>query len=344
MARDRRAACRSRRDLRRVADGSANLSRHTFAPSQEERRVAEATARGRLSRLQLARRRLATGVAGRQSRSLADRDHASKQGRHPRRGRLHESLRQRSSKHFLPHRLRSQNPEIRGTLTDPRHRALSGRQTAQSGCSQVFREGPSSLHPPGPFRRRRRNTRTGLLETIPQEVREIAGPAGWSAWGPKLQFRPLVAFLRPADLHAKQPRDSPSFGGGGIPALCASGSRRPRSCPTSRVLRRSPGRAASALCSGRRRVGRARTHDSGWFVVAVDRRSPITGSRSSNPLQARAPVLGRGVRWERLLAQAERAESACSRAAFGYPARRLRPCGRGASAGDDLLPRVSVNR
>jgi hypothetical protein len=30
-----------------VADGSANLSRHTFAPSQEERRVAEATARGR---------------------------------------------------------------------------------------------------------------------------------------------------------------------------------------------------------------------------------------------------------------------------------------------------------
>ena len=46
----------------RAADGSANLSRHTFAPSQEERRVAEATARGRLSRLQLARRRLATGV------------------------------------------------------------------------------------------------------------------------------------------------------------------------------------------------------------------------------------------------------------------------------------------
>ena len=128
MARDRRAACRSRRDLRRVADGSANLSRHTFAPSQEERRVAEATARGRLSRLQLARRHLATGVAGRQSRSLADRDHASKQGRHPRRGRLHELLRQRSSKHFLPHRLRSQNPEIRGTLTNPRHRALSGRQ------------------------------------------------------------------------------------------------------------------------------------------------------------------------------------------------------------------------
>ncbi len=128
MARDRRAACRSRRNSRRVADGSANLSRHTFAPSQEERRVAEATARGRLSRLQLARRRLATGVAGRQSRSLADRDHASKQGRHPRRGRLRESLRQRSSKHFLPHRLRSQNPEIRGTLTNPRHRALSGRQ------------------------------------------------------------------------------------------------------------------------------------------------------------------------------------------------------------------------
>src|SRR5271165_2748416 len=126
MARDRRAACRSRRDSRRVADGSANLSRHTFAPSQEERRVAEATARGRLSRLQLAR--LATGVAGRQSRSLADRDHASKQGRHPRRGRLYEPLRQRSSKHFLPHRLRSQNPEIRGTLTNPRHRALSGRQ------------------------------------------------------------------------------------------------------------------------------------------------------------------------------------------------------------------------
>ena len=128
MARDRRAACRSRRDSRRVADGSTNLSHHTFAPSQEERRVAEATARGRLSRLQLARRRLATGVAGRQSRSLADRDHASKQGRHPRRGRLHESLRQRSAKHFLPHRLRSQNPEIRGTLTNPRHRALSGRQ------------------------------------------------------------------------------------------------------------------------------------------------------------------------------------------------------------------------
>src|SRR5271166_2069123 len=126
MARDRRAACRSRRDSRRVADGSANLSRHTFAPSQEERRVAEATARGRLSRLQLAR--LATGVAGRQSQSLADRDHASKQGRHPRRGRLYEPLRQRSSKHFLPHRLRSQNPEIRGTLTNPRHRALSGRQ------------------------------------------------------------------------------------------------------------------------------------------------------------------------------------------------------------------------
>lgn len=137
MARDRRAACRSRRDSRRVADGSANLSRHTFAPSQEERRVAEATARGRLSRLQLARRRLATGVAGRQSRSLADRDHASKQGRHPRRGRLHESLRQRSSKHFLPHRLRSQNPEIRRTLTDPRHRALSGRQKPRNPA--VFR-------------------------------------------------------------------------------------------------------------------------------------------------------------------------------------------------------------
>ena len=35
--------------------------------------------------------------------------------------RLRESLRQRSSKHFLSHRLRSQNPEIRGTLTNPRH-------------------------------------------------------------------------------------------------------------------------------------------------------------------------------------------------------------------------------
>jgi hypothetical protein len=128
MARDRRAAYRSRRDSGRVADGSANLPRHTFAPSQEERRVAEATARGRLSRLQLARRRLTTGFAGRQSRSLADRDHASKQGRHPRRGRLHEPLRQRSSQHFLPHRLRSQNPEIRCTLANPRHRALSGRQ------------------------------------------------------------------------------------------------------------------------------------------------------------------------------------------------------------------------
>ena len=34
------------------------VRRSTFAPSQEERRVAEATARGRLSRLQLARRRL----------------------------------------------------------------------------------------------------------------------------------------------------------------------------------------------------------------------------------------------------------------------------------------------
>jgi hypothetical protein len=128
MARDRRASCRSRRDSGRVADGSANLPRHPFAPSQEERRVADATARGRLSRLQLARRRLATGFAGRQSRSLADRDHASKQGRDPRRGRLYEPLRQRSSKHFLPHRLRSQNPEIRRTLTDPCHRALSGRQ------------------------------------------------------------------------------------------------------------------------------------------------------------------------------------------------------------------------
>src|SRR5271165_1906460 len=128
MARDRRASCRSRRDSGRVADGSANLPRHPFAPSQEELQVADATARARLSGFQLARRRLATGFAGRQSRSLADRDHASKQRRDPRRGRLYEPLRQRSSKHFLPHRLRSQNPEIRRTLTDPCHRALSGRQ------------------------------------------------------------------------------------------------------------------------------------------------------------------------------------------------------------------------
>ena len=66
--------------------------------------------------------------SGMRSPGGGDRDHASKQGRHPRRGRLHESLRQRSSKHFLSHRLRSQNPEIRGTLTNPRHQALSGRQ------------------------------------------------------------------------------------------------------------------------------------------------------------------------------------------------------------------------
>ena len=52
-----------------MADGSANLSRLTFSPSREERRVAEATARGRLSRLQLARRHLATGVLG------VNRDH-----------------------------------------------------------------------------------------------------------------------------------------------------------------------------------------------------------------------------------------------------------------------------
>lgn len=162
MARDRRAACRSRRDSRRVADGSANLSRHTFAPSQEERRVAEATARGRLSRLQLARRRLATGVAGRQSRSLADRDHASKQGRHPRRGRLHESLRQRSSKHFLPHRLRSQNPEIRGTLTNPRHRALSGRQKPRNPAVLRF-----LLNHPGRAARGLFRTGASLFDPVP---------------------------------------------------------------------------------------------------------------------------------------------------------------------------------
>ena len=74
-------------------------------------------------RLQLARRHLATGVAGRQSQSLADRDHASKTRTSSSARTATRIVRQRSSKHFLPHRLRSQNPEIRGTLTNPRHRA-----------------------------------------------------------------------------------------------------------------------------------------------------------------------------------------------------------------------------
>ena len=141
IARDRRAACRSRRDSRRVADGSADLSRHTFAPSREERRVAEATARGGLLVSACPPPPLATGVAGRQSQSLADRI-MHRTGRHPRRGRLHKSLRQRSSE-LLSHRLRSQNPEIRGTLTNPRHRALSGRQKPRNPVVlEAFTESP----------------------------------------------------------------------------------------------------------------------------------------------------------------------------------------------------------
>ena len=93
-------------DLRRVADGfGKSVASYVRAKSRRTASGRSDSTRSSISS-QLARCRLATGVAGRRSQSLADRDHASKQARYPRRGRLHELLRQRSSKHFLSHRLR----------------------------------------------------------------------------------------------------------------------------------------------------------------------------------------------------------------------------------------------
>jgi ABC transporter substrate binding protein (PQQ-dependent alcohol dehydrogenase system) len=57
-----------------------------------------------------------------------NRDHASQQGRHSRRGWLHQSLRQRASQHLLAHRLCPENPQIRRALANSSHRALPGQQ------------------------------------------------------------------------------------------------------------------------------------------------------------------------------------------------------------------------
>ena len=101
----------------------------TLAPSQKERRVADRrNMRSSISSPACQPPPRHRAFAAHQSRSLGHRDHASKQRRHPRRGRLHQPLRQCASKHFLPYRLRPQNPEIRLALTNPRHRAISGRQ------------------------------------------------------------------------------------------------------------------------------------------------------------------------------------------------------------------------
>ena len=51
-------------------------------------------------------------------------DHASKQGRHPRRGRLHKSKRRSAAKHLFPYWLRAQNIEIRLALSNPSNRTV----------------------------------------------------------------------------------------------------------------------------------------------------------------------------------------------------------------------------
>ena len=108
---------------------------------KKTRRVAEATARGRLSVSSLP-------VAASQALLGVNRNHWRTRScieTRPRRGRLHESLRQRSSKHFLSHRLRSQNPEIRGTPPTRAIDTFRTTETAQSGCSQVFTKSPCLL-------------------------------------------------------------------------------------------------------------------------------------------------------------------------------------------------------
>ena len=124
---------RSRRDSKQVADGfSSNLSRHTFAPSQEERRVAESQSKRSTACQSPAcpqpprHRRCWASIAIHWQIEIM---HRNKDVIPFRRGRLHESFgRTLPGTFFLPHRLRSQNPEIRGTLTNPRHRASRTRQ------------------------------------------------------------------------------------------------------------------------------------------------------------------------------------------------------------------------
>ena len=104
---------------------SANLSRLLSGVSEAQRGC----------------RWLATGVAGRQSRSLADRDHASKQGRHPRQGytnRCDNAPRNIFSlTGFVLKILKSVAPSPTRAIEhcqDDRNRAIR--------CSQVFTESP----------------------------------------------------------------------------------------------------------------------------------------------------------------------------------------------------------
>ena len=101
------SSCRSRRALRRVT-ASANLPR---IRSRQAKKNAESRPRTKpsISCSSLPAPHSLTGVAGRQSRSSADRDQQRNKDVILGEDRLHESLRQRSSKHFLPLLLRSRN-------------------------------------------------------------------------------------------------------------------------------------------------------------------------------------------------------------------------------------------
>lgn len=68
---------------------------------------------------------------------IMHRNHASKQGRHPRRARLHQPPRQRAGQHLLSHRVRPPGSKIRLEFAGESHRAVPGRQ--KQGSSAIFR-------------------------------------------------------------------------------------------------------------------------------------------------------------------------------------------------------------
>jgi hypothetical protein len=124
-----------------------HLPRHALSARQEERPMERAREGSRLSDRPFSEwRGLARSALVRQSRPLGHRDHASKQGRHPRRGRLHKSKRRSAAKHLFPYWLRAQNIEIRLALSNPSSRTVPGRQ--EQGLALVRRVIPDFTESP----------------------------------------------------------------------------------------------------------------------------------------------------------------------------------------------------
>ena len=109
-----------RRHRERLVERETHLPRHALSARQEERPMGGARDGSRSSDRPFSGwRGIARSAVVRQSRPLGHRNHASKQRRHPRRGRLHISKRRCAAKHLFPYWLRAQNFEIRLALSNP---------------------------------------------------------------------------------------------------------------------------------------------------------------------------------------------------------------------------------